>query len=398
MVEYKRRLIDFAHSHPGWIVLLTALLLRVVLVLLVGDFIPQSPDKINRYDQIATNLISGKGFVLRNKPTAISGPVYPVLLAGLYIVLGKSLTIVRLFFALFDALCCLLFYLIVRKYFEGRVPFLTAIALIFSPYTLYAVLTVTIDLPFLLLHALFLFYFVKAIENGQHKSFLISGIWLGTATLCRAVSILLPLFLLPVTTLIAPKIRKGLSYWFIFLFGFLLMVSPWIARNYVVFHRFIPVQTLGGHHLYSAVVTGKEWYEEAIQSPKMNQVERDEFYYKRAWDRIKQDPTRFVRSMGTRFVEMWYRTESGRFKAPLLYANFTLLGLASLGLILTRKKWRILCVFYMVILYYISLHMVLTALFRYALPIIPLLLPFAMVPFDRLFSRIKTPRIQAKGA
>lgn len=393
MVKYKRRLLDFAHLHPAWIVLIAALLFRISMVLLAGDFIPQSPDKINRYDQIAMNLMSGKGFALKDKPTAISGPVYPVLLAGLYVLFGKSLLMVRLFFALFDALSCLLFYLVVRRYFEGRVPFLTAIALIFSPYSLYAVLTVTIDIPFLLLHALFFFYFGNATQNGRNQSFFISGIWLGTATLCRAVSILLPLFLLPVTTLITPKIRKGLSHWFIFLIGFLLMVSPWIARNYAVFHKFIPVQTLGGHHLYSAAVTGKEWYEESIRSPKMNQVERDEFYYKRAWDRIKQDPTRFVRSMGTRFVDMWYRTESGRFETPLLYANFTLLSLALLGILLTRKKWRILLMFYMVILYYIFLHMALTAVFRYVLPIIPLLLPFAMVPVDRLFSRIKSPRI-----
>jgi 4-amino-4-deoxy-L-arabinose transferase-like glycosyltransferase len=390
MVKQSRKALDFAASHPGLIVFIVALVVRVGLAILVGDSIPQSPDKVHRYDQIAMNLINGKGFVLRNKPTAVSGPFYPVLLAGLYFIFGKSVWIVKIVCALFDALSCMFFYQITRKYFDDKVPFLTALALIFLPYSLYAALTVTIDVPFLLLHALFLFYLANALENNNRASYFTSGVWLGLATLCRAVPLLLPLFILPVTVVTA-KIRKGFSFWLIFLAGFLLMVGPWIARNYVVFDRFIPVQTLGGFHLYSAVVTGKEFYEESLESPKSKQMSHDEYYYRRAFDRILHNPGQFLNSMGTRFLQMWYRTESGRHQTPLMVANFTLLGLAFAGLILTRKKWAKLMLFYAVAMYYILLLMALAALFRYALPIIPLLLPFAMVPLDRVFSTIKRP-------
>ncbi len=59
-------------SKPAFRVFLFAFLIRLILVLLVPDLIPEPMDKLERYDPIALSLVEGKGFSLGNKPTAVA--------------------------------------------------------------------------------------------------------------------------------------------------------------------------------------------------------------------------------------------------------------------------------------------------------------------------------------
>jgi 4-amino-4-deoxy-L-arabinose transferase-like glycosyltransferase len=355
---------------------------------MVGPLIPEADDKLNRYDQIAFGLMKGEGFSMHGAPTAVSAPVYPLMLSGLYLLFGYSATVVRLFFSVLDAAHCVFFYSIARRYFGGKVAILTALALLLSPLTIYCILTLPPEIPFLFLHALFILCLVVALQGGRRRYFLMSGMALGAATLARAVPLLLPLFLLPVFLVNAGWLKKGLLHFAIFLVGFMALIVPWMARNYVALDTFVPVQTHGGSHLYMATPAPREdRLQEKVRSENMDPIEQDRFYYGRAWQRIRENPSTFVRSMGYRLLEMWYRTDSRRFEKPLFFGHVGLLVLATAGMILTRQRWREQTLFYAVIAYYIVLHTVLIALLRYTLPIIPLLTAFAMVPISYVLNR-----------
>lgn len=379
----------FLSRHPGWIVFLAAFLLRAGLVLSIGHLIPEASDKLDRYDPIAFHLMRGEGFSLEGGPTAVSGPVYPVLLAILYTLFGYSATVVRMFFSVLDAAHCVVFYFIAKKSFGGRVGVLTAMVLIVSPMTIYCVLTLSPEVPFLVFHALFILAFVAAVQARMYRYSLMSGLALGFATLSRAVPILLPLAALPVFVINTERRGRGLAHFAVFLLAFAVPVGSWIVRDYVVLQRFIPVQTLGGSHLYRATparTSAEAEREENAELRSLKHTEQDRALYVRSWQRIRENPEEFVRLMGQRLMQMWYRTDSRRFERPLWYANSVMLVLAAIGMVLSRRAWREHSLFYLVIAYYVVLHMILVAILRYTLPIIPLIVIFAMVAMSRLVS------------
>jgi 4-amino-4-deoxy-L-arabinose transferase-like glycosyltransferase len=387
------QLYDGVRSNPAFIVFLAAFVLRLSLVLLLPDVIPEAPDKLSRYDPIALSLIRGQGFSIKGSPTAMAAPIYPSLLSVIYLLFGYSKTAVRITLSLIDAGQCLLMYLIAKRYFSGITARLTAVALILCPYLIYSVFVETTETPFIFLHGLFVLSFCQALQQRAPRGFLISGLFLGLTSLCRAVTLLLPVFILPVYAVVYPAhLRRGLVHLAIFLVGFNLAIAPWIIRNYVVFHQFVPIQTLGGVHLYLAsphTDVRADWSNDRATVQNMSAIDRDYYYYRSGWERITENPHRFVRLMGRRFVGMWYETGSGRYESVLLVANSGLLILAAAGMGLNRRRWRELLPFYSVIVYYVVLHMVLVALVRYILPIIPVLTMFAMALVNELLNQMR---------
>jgi len=389
-------------SKPAFRVFLFAFLLRLTLVLLVPDLIPEPMDKLERYDPIALSLVEGKGFSLGNKPTAVAAPIYPAFLSVIYFVFGYSRTTVRVFLSVIDAGNCLLVYAIAKNFFGSRVPILAATTLAFHPSFIALVFTGTSESLFVFLHTLFIYVLCLAFHRQKVRSFLVSGILLGVATLCRAVPLLLPMFILPAFFVSDHKNYSRSFFRFtIFILAFAFVLSPWIIRNYLVFDRFVPVQSWGGVHFYFAT-PGKRGSSDRIVDREriatMDEVGRDKYYYSRGLERIRQAPVEFFKGMGKRFIQMWYKTHSGTYDATLLFLNGGLLFLATVGTTMIRRRWRELSLLWCVIAYYIVLHMFLIALARYLLPVIPILTIFAMIPINDflnrwviLSSRLKSP-------
>jgi 4-amino-4-deoxy-L-arabinose transferase-like glycosyltransferase len=389
-------------SKPAFRVFLLAFLIRLTLVLLVPDLIPEPEDKLQRYDPIALSLVEGKGFSLGDKPSAVAGPIYPAFLSVIYLLFGYSRTVLRVFLSLIDAGNCLLVYAIAKNFFGGRIPILAAVSVAFHPSFIALVFTGTSESLFVFLHTLFVYALCLAFHQQKFRSFLLSGILLGVATLCRAVPLLLPVFILP-AFFVSDHKNHGRSFFHftIFILAFAFLLSPWIVRNYLVFDRFVPVQSWGGIHFYWATPGKRGSGERMIDRERiatMDEVGRDKYYYSLAFERIRQAPEEFFEGMGRRFLQMWYKTHSGTHDAMLLFLNGGLVFLATLGITISRSRWKELSLLWCVIAYYIILHMFLIALARYLLPVIPILTMFAMIPVNDflnrwviLSSRIKSP-------
>ena len=389
---------NYPTSNTAFLVYIIAFLVRLSLVVFLPDLVSESPDRLRRYDRIALSLARGEGFSIRGDPTAVAAPIYPFVLSVIYVLFGYSKIVLRIFLSLVDAGHCLLFYLIARKYFDEKIPILTAIMLIFSPYYIYAIFTTNIETLFLFLHALFLLHFSCSLQKKIPWKFLISGILLGVATLCRAVPLLLPVFFLPIFIILyQDNIKIGLFCFAIFLVGFIFSITPWIVRNYLVFHRLVPIQTLGGYHLYIAGLKKNDYAEfssdhERLKESDFSGVERDNIYYRRSFERIKENPIKFIRLMVGRFFKMWYKTDSERYDKILLFVNSILLLSAFTGIIISWRKWRNAIHLFIIVLYYINLHMAFIVIFRYILQIVPILIIFAMIPLNEFLNRITESR------
>jgi hypothetical protein len=160
------------------------------------------------------------------------------------------------------------------------------------------------------------------------------------------------------------------------------------VRNYVVFRGFVPVQQIGGIHFYwaSPPSTTKASERETIATSTAEGIQGDWTYYGKAVERVRQDPLGYLRLMGQRLVAMWYKTSSGRYEGFALLLNGPLLLLAVPGIVLSLRQGARVLHLLVFVVYYTMLHMVTIANVRYTLPMIPILLMFAMVTVDRLWS------------
>jgi 4-amino-4-deoxy-L-arabinose transferase-like glycosyltransferase len=387
-------LIRSISSHPKLSIFVCALVFRLTLILFFPDLIPISPDKINRYDAIALNLIHGKGFAMKNSPTAYAGPLYPGILAALYFFFGQSQLLSRIFLCLLDSIHCALFYSLAKKYFQERVPILTSLVLIFYPFTIYAIFVATSEIPFLFLNTLSIFLLTIALQHKKVRTYFWSGGALGLATLCRAQTLMLPFAVLPAFAFpFGTPLKPRIFRYALFVLAFLLVIGPWIGRNYYVFKKFVPIQTLGGLHFFKSSPFQNrdaeiEAAEEEAQAMKMKSTDKDRYFYRKAWEQIKAHPGIYIKTTSKRILSMWYRTDSARYESLLKLVNGTLLILAIAGVILVRKRWQQFVLLYCIMLYYIFVNMVLGALLRYVFPILPLVTLFAMVPINEALKRM----------
>jgi hypothetical protein len=172
----------------------------------------------------------------------------------------------------------------------------------------------------------------------------------------------------------------------------ILTLTPWTIRNYVVFHRFIPVQSGAGPVLIQGskedyidldVKTLRQRYGQTFGlSP--NQFASAAL--NNHWTHLKTDALDYVRFLGKKFLLAWYNTEGkeGNFKALLVQLPF--LVAAILGLVWLFPVWIRTPNWYVVglILYISVLQVALFPLVRYTLAVMPL----AMLPAGAAVNRV----------
>ncbi len=351
------------------------------LAMLPGG-IRDSDDLILRYRPIAESVLAGHGFSFNGYPTAVAPPLYPLFVAACQRLFGGAAGGLRLPLLVIDLGCVLLVWALGRRLLGPRRGLIAGLLAAMCPYSTWTIALGTTEPLFLFIHTGFLLAFVVAEERPTAGRGAVAGAVLGLATLTRAVPLLLPAFLAPLWFVRAPKPRRRAAAGIgAFLGVFLAVLSPWIVRNTLLFHRFIPVQTLGAYHLYMATFddhdssfeTGKQ----AIQQQAGRTETAQDRYLRTAASRIVSDPAHFLRLAARRQIDMWSRTCSGRFEKPLLAANGLLLFAALAGWFRAGPLRRRLLPLVAVTLYYIGLHTLLFALFRYLLPVIPALLVLA---------------------
>lgn len=371
-----------------------ALAVRLAVVAANPAGTPVTPDKRDRYDRIAASLLAGEGFALGGTPTAVSPPAYPLLIAAVHAVAGPSQTATRVTLAILDAAACVAFFVLAWRLFGAAAAAVTGVALAACPYLVYLVVTAGSDTLFLAFLAGSLLLLTGATASGRKVEHLAAGVALGLATLTRATSLLLPLALAAAVVIASRNRRRALAAGAALLLGFALTLTPWTVRNAAHFQRFVPVQTLGGMHLLLGATT-REQSEAWDRARRAGAVSRhwstdDASLYRSALARIAAEPGTYLRESARRLLTMWYRSHSHRLDPFLAPVNFALLLLAGVGAWLARARWRELLPLAAVVAYFVAVHATMAVIFRYMMPVVPILVLFASLPASRLLARRRT--------
>ena len=315
------------------------------------------------FGRIARSIVLGHGFGSPFADTGLSAllpPVYPYLLAGLFKIFGIE-TMASVLAALslnsvFSALTCVPVFLLARQAFGQRVAKWAGWGWAFSPYGIYygadwawSTCLVTLELAWLFLLAW------RLEKSSRTRDWLLFGLFGGVAALTEPV-VLSVVPLLGLWTLYR-RYRQNLPWKAPMLaaaFAAIALMSPWLVRNYELFHRFIPVRSGFGLELYIGNNGYSTRWVNSSLHPNHSDVELSEYErvgeiaymdhkLQQAKDFIRSHPRWFVWMTFRRIIYMWtgyWSFDRAYLKdepldVPNIFVDTTLTILGLLGL------WRV---------------------------------------------------------
>jgi len=189
------------------------------------------------YDAIGWNLVSGKGYsITPGELTADRTPWYPLFLSALYKIFGRSYPAVRIVQSLLGALSCLLIYIIAKRVFGHGTALLAAAIYCVYPFAVYYTELVYTETLFISLLLLFALCMMKIKSQANSLYFLFCGLLLGYLTLVKPqMLIFFPVMAVWCFYSVSRSVKAFFKFLSLALAGFMIMLMPWFARNYLVF-------------------------------------------------------------------------------------------------------------------------------------------------------------------
>lgn len=382
------------------LIFLLALVLRLLFnIFIVGLDTPPINDA-TQYDAIGYNLSKGNGFMLdepmpgiSSKTTSYRAPLLPFLLAGIYVIFGHSYPAAKIMLSILGAFTCIVIYFIGKHTFDRKVGFLSALISCIYPFFIYYTGYLLSETPFVMLVCMFTLSLIIANEKGTYRYFIMAGILLGFACLCRPTMLIIPPFILLWLVIISRNgILDSLKRFVVIILIMISTIAPWTIRNYKIHHHFVPVTTIAlGSSLWQGnnpLATGKVNYGYVTSRHEFgtfeSEVDDGRFYQNLAISYMKDHPKRIFKLAGRKFVEFWKVTSPNVLFRQNLISIFSygiILFLFCIGVFLSIKQWQKPILLILMIIYYTLIHMIFPVTVRYRLPIEPFLIVFAAYGF-----------------
>jgi 4-amino-4-deoxy-L-arabinose transferase-like glycosyltransferase len=334
-------------------------------------------------------------------PTVARAPLYPAMIAAVWWQESPPFVAVRIMQALLGAFAALFSFLTAFRLFGPKTAWLAGLAVALGPMS--NLLTAAF-----VSESLFSFLLAGGLWAWTRKSFFLAGLFLGAATLTRAV--LLPILLFVGVLALVLKFNRT-AHAKVALAA-LLVVAPWTARNAMTLHGFVPVSTMGwGANIllgtrpvpygsgnpFLTYVRDKAFMD-AIES-SADETEAEAKMIRVGIERIKEDPLRWFFVRLTQYPRLFIETPSYLFPViplppkiiiPVYFAGtFLFLSFAIAGVFLALSRWREI---YPLVLFGFAIagaFFVGVAEERYSLALLPMTAVFASSAIVHLIGRLR---------
>jgi 4-amino-4-deoxy-L-arabinose transferase-like glycosyltransferase len=243
------------------LIVLIALALRLAVTAMPNFENLMDADHIHGWEQgnVAEAILAGRGFgspLMSNQTSAIMPPVYPLIVAACFYFFGvhtaASIFAVHAINCLLNALACIPVFLMARRSFGERVAWWAAWAWAFSPYGIYFSAAWAWSTHLLLLCICWLLVLAQHLEQSSRLA-----LWAGFGLLAGFAGLTEPSVLLVIPFLLALacwRLARDGKRWilpgFVACVAIAAAISPWIIRNALVFHHFIPMRDSMGLELW----------------------------------------------------------------------------------------------------------------------------------------------------
>jgi len=373
-------------------------------------FYPHYPvaDDAQEYDTYAWNLASGKGYTAENGTAVINrAPGYPFFLAGIYKIYGHSQLAAESAQIIVSLFSLIILYLLAKDIFGlSAARIAVAIGAVYPAFISYNTFLYTETLfTFSLL--CYVYFSWLAFKKKSIFYPVLAGLIIGYSVLVRGEA----LVLLPALFLFGLIFeRKQLKKAALIILISICTIAPWTFRNYKVFHKFIPVSSQGGSILWIASYydparkgewmlwhKDNQYFNDLIKG--LDDVERDELLGRQGVENIRNHPFYYLRFSAKRFFMFWLSGHSNTFyklsdelinyirtkfylkasiKLSMLVFNLIIICFGFYGALKAfnsgRERMKEIVFLFMPVMLIMIIHVLLCAIPRYQVPIMPFII------------------------
>ncbi len=425
MGNLKRKFQKIYSDEKRFLFTVYSLALLIRLFFIMYNYSVYMPDG-GEQERIAYNLLAGKGFSLTaywttatGGPTAAVPPFYPYFLALMFKLFpaGGHL-VVQFVQAIASSLICISGYFIAKSIFNREIARLSALLMCFSIFLVKAPLMISRTVFFILLLSLALLSTLKLAQEAGFWQWMGYGLLVGaTALNSQEIFIFLPFALGWVVYHNPAGWKVKLQGLCLTLTVMLLLISPWLVRNYIVFQRFVPLVSSFGINLWEGnnpnasgsnylYPRGRWELDNSLKlrmTPLMNEVERSQVMRQAALEFIRQHPRRFVYLRAKSFFYFWFshynleELQGYPRNIVTLVATLIMNLLAFVGMVLCYRRFSGAM---LLVLLFVGFSFVYTlthahVIYRYRLPLDPYLLMFAAVSLEAAYVKLSPYVIRA---
>jgi 4-amino-4-deoxy-L-arabinose transferase-like glycosyltransferase len=318
-----------------WAIVALAVVLRSALMLrAAGAF-----DDPDNYLTLARSLAAGDGFMLNGRLTAYRPPLYPLLLVPAIAIAGTGFPwgIALLHLALGAGTVYLTGMAARGSGLSPRRAILAALVTACDPVLVWQSRSVMTETPTAFLLAMAL----AALTVRGALGPILGGLALGLAALCRPSMLAGAALTIMAAFLIAPGDRRTrLVRGALLATTTLLVMLPWMARNFAVFGEPVWTTTHGGYTLALAnntvyfddilngppgrVWTGHDqwlWWDSVNQATAgMTEPQADRYLKHAVWQLFRARPGDFTRAVVARLIHFWSVAPAASVYAPAVRA------------------------------------------------------------------------------
>jgi 4-amino-4-deoxy-L-arabinose transferase-like glycosyltransferase len=373
-----------------WIIA-ASVLIRLVFVVFFSGFTQNELLDSERYTRVALNVIAGNGFAeWRTHPTAFVPPLYPLFLAMCYGLFGMHPMLVKIIQAVVGGLLPWTIFGIGRRLVNDRIALMASAVTAVYPELVVLTGYLYTETFFIQLECLFFLFLLDVFRAGRPKDWILSGIFLGLSMLVRSLLFYFPPFLFLACLTVKPLRKQVKGVAVMALVGYAMLI-PWTVRNAVVFHRFVPMNTMGTILFWvgsDTVRRGEYRYEEtraavdAMTAGVMSEPDKDSLLLRAAMRNIREHPLDYARLCLGRgvqyFVQIYENVPNGAARKPdrfivliLAVSYYSLLLLGLVGFWMSRHQFFNWFPLAFLLLYTLLLFSATFFVPRYRIPMIP---------------------------
>ena len=373
-----------------------------------------------RFGEMGRSIANGDAFEGYGSLIGRKGPLYPIVLGGVYMVFGEHDRIALLLHCILFTATAVLAFDLGRRLFNQRTAVIAGLLCAFHPLLLRYVPSLHLETVLTFLVTLMVwctvrFYFDRSVLNG-----VLVGVTAGLATLTKAVMLVYPAVFIVALLLVIRSARKRgeavAAPWgamAAMLLALCAVIAPWTIRNYGTTGHFVPVSSGTSDAFLRGMIFSRTEFITLQEPPyTIAEIESNELFARLAreagttWGRddyeteqilneeakrvIREEPLKVARKTFVGLFTFWYQLTSFKNSLLVLACAIGAWTLAVIGWRRARRDRLIVWPLLLPVLYLNIVLALLLALGRYSAPVLPALLVVSAFGADTLLDRWRT--------
>lgn len=381
--------------------IITFFILRLFFLLAIGNDIPVSTDYEVRYRHLAENIIYGEKYGVG--ADMVYPPLYPLFIAMNMLLFESHLLSIKVIQIIFDLVICVLIYLIGISLWDRKVGLIAMNLWGVYPIAMWQTSLVATETLFTLLILLFLLSLINSYSRKSIKYASVSGVFLGLAMLTRPLLTYFPMIIPIIYWKKLSNMNRVIYFYFIMLMSFFVTLTPWAYLNYVNYNK-IEIGTIfsdgqGPGRLFFEGSDEDFVFANGDTRYKISDQKRDSLYLKyqnsglskneilikTAKEKIISNPLLYLKIVIFKIWKLLTFTITGTYDLYIKIINVPLVFLALFGIFSFYRRYDDFLPLFFLIAYIICIYSLLISMFRYFVPVFPIVILFSASGIDRIF-------------